>query len=314
MSEATWSVVVVMRNTTYEVMRFVSWYLELGASRIYIVFHDPDDQHIAMLAGHPKIECLPFTDDLRAAMGIEADDPKPPQIVAGTYLYPRITEDWVLRVDCDELVYCETGLLSKRLAEMPSDIETVVVRPAEQLSNDYGPGWHLFRLPMDEQTNSAVYGDAADMMAKRQGLMSHAFGKSAHRTGLGDLLVQEHNGIHPATNKRTRNKKWGKESGVFLLHFNSQDFAAWGSAALRRSRNSSFGPELSGRILAAAQNGAGASELKALYHKINHFDDERAESLIDLNAGRRLFIDFDAVISKHFGDDHAASEATMQPQ
>ncbi|WP_134724858.1 glycosyltransferase family 2 protein [Paracoccus luteus] len=303
-----------MKNTTYEVMRFVSWYLELGASRIYIVFHDPDDRHIAMLAGHPKIECLPFTDNLRAAMEVAPDDPKPPQIVAGTYLYPRITEDWLLRVDCDELVYCETGRLSERLAEIPPEIETVVIRPAEQLSNDHGPGWHLFRLPMDEQTISAVYGDAADMMAKRQGLMSHAFGKSAHRTGLGDLLVQEHNGIHPSTNKRTRNRKWAKESGVFLLHFNSQDFEAWGSAALRRSRNSSFGPELSGRILAAAGAEEGDGELKALYHRINHFDAQRAESLINLGAGRRVFMDFDTVISKHFGEDHALSAPATRPQ
>ncbi|ADO43549.1 conserved hypothetical protein [Ketogulonicigenium vulgare Y25] len=58
---ASWSVITVMRNTPYEVMRFVAWYLDMGADQIYIIFHDENDPFIARLQGHPRITCIPFT-------------------------------------------------------------------------------------------------------------------------------------------------------------------------------------------------------------------------------------------------------------
>lgn len=302
MSESSWSVAVVMRNSSFEVLRFLSWYLEAGAEHIHIVFHDPDDPHIAMLAGHPKIECIPFTGETKLAMGLRPEASGPPQIVAGSYIYPRVGAEWLLRVDCDELVHCDGRRIGALLAEVPAGRQTVVFRPAEAVAHDGGDGELLFRLPMEPETVVGVYGKHAPLMERRQGLVSHAFGKSAHRTGIEGLQVQEHNALLPGAGKRTLNVKRDHRHRAYLLHFNGEDYAEWRRAADRRSQNSSFGPELSGLLGRMARDGAGEAEYRALFAGIGAFDSARAERLVALGAGIRLRLDFAALIRRHFPD------------
>ncbi|WP_044008077.1 hypothetical protein [Ketogulonicigenium vulgare] len=233
-------------------------------------------------------------------MGIDPDYAGPPQIQAGTYLYPRVTTDWVLRLDCDELVLCENGRLSERLAALPADIQTAIIRPCEQLISDLPAHHHLFRMRMTDEDAQQIYGDMAELLSKRRGLMSHAFGKSAHRTGIQNIEVREHNAVFIGTNTRTNNLAWMRKKGVSLLHFNAEVFEKWKAAAARRSRNASFAPALSAKILAAEASETADTELRQIYDTIVHFDTRRTDALLETDCGFVLDFDFDVLIDRYF--------------
>jgi len=298
MTLPTWSVAVVVKNSTFEVLRFIAWYLEAGATRVHILFHDPTDPHIALASAHPNVDAVAFTDEVRAAMGVPVDQKDPPAKEIGTFFYPRAQTDWMIRVDCDELLYCEDRTFSDMLATVPEDRMSVRVLPAEALPHDGIE--QLFRLPMDPEAVHAVYGDDAPLMLRRWGLICHAAGKSAHRTGVAGLAVMEHHAELPETRKRPPHIRLTKEHGVYLLHYNGEVFEDWARAAGRRAYNSSFGPEVAAEVRDILGAPDETARLRVLFDRVNGFGPDRIARMEALDLCRHFDFDHAALIERHF--------------
>ena len=297
----TWSVATVTRNTPFEFLRFMSWYLELGATKIYVVFHQTDDPNMALVRDHPRIVSMPLDPDLQTKIGIEDDGIAKLQDQMGNYVYTLIEEDWMLRLDCDELLYSRDKAVADILTAIPEERLTAVVRPAENTVLDDAPASHHFRLPMNEDQLSLTYGDEAEMMQKRAGLIGHLFGKSFHRTGIPGLLVGEHNARLPDGKTRTLNQKFDASTGVYVLHFNGADYDIWRNRVEFRAGAASFPPALTARINHVLQMTDGKEEaLRALYDRINTFDTVRRAAMEQAGCGMTLTLDFPAIIEKHF--------------
>lgn len=297
----TWSVATVTRNTPFEFLRFMSWYLELGATKIYVVFHQTDDPNMAFVRDHPQIVSLPLEPDLIAKIGLADDGIAQLQDQMGNYVYTLIEEDWLLRLDCDELLYTSNEPVADLLTAIPAERLTAVVRPAENTVLDGVGTAHHFRLPMNEGQLRLTYGDDAEMMQKRAGLIGHLFGKSFHRTRLPGLLVGEHNARLPDGKTRTLNQKFDAKTGVYVLHFNGADYDIWRNRVEFRAGAASFPPALTARINTILAMSDGKEEaLRALYDKINAFDEPRRAAMAAAGCGMTLELDFDALIEKHF--------------
>lgn len=301
----TWCVVALTRNTPDEFRRFVAWYLDLGASRIHLYFHDPEDANIALVEGDERIDVVRMTDALIDELSIERNDLAKMQDVIGSHAYSRMDADWLLRCDIDELLYLSDGKhISEILDAVPEDLQTLRFEMAEHLQGHAHPLEYRFRTVMENDALDAIYGSNARFLQKRMGMFGHRAGKGMSRGGIANLQIRTHVGRYSQRAIKVRGMRVSEMTPAYLLHFNTGDFTNWFKTIAYRIKFSSFDPVLAQRLAELADSGDGAeSAIRALFRELNEFDEERFNLLKALGCGFSIQIDFAGSVARHFPGD-----------
>lgn len=300
--QGDWRAAAILRESPEDTLRFAAWYLDQGASSLLLMFDDPEDPAIAVLDDHPRIDCVPCTPAFWEGLGWAPDANFPKrQNAALTWAYHRTEEPWFLNVDADEFLYVEGRSIATLLGAQPREIEAVRVVTAEAVRRE-APGDRLqFRLPMPRDKARFVYGENAALFGPRRlGLVGHPQGKSATRTGLGDMRVRQHWAERPDGSPLAEREVAAAQRG-YLLHMIGYDFEAWRRKLEWRSDSRGFTTPLTRRIEAAMASDAPERELRELYDAMHRMDDATLARLGEAGARLELALDLDAPRSRIFG-------------
>lgn len=309
--DSSFTVCMMCRDTVYNVLRFASWYLAQGADKIHIYFDDPSDPAIQLLKGEDRIVVIPLTQERRERFGKDVSAAALQPLI-GTDVYGEMETEWLLRVDCDELVVCDNGTLADYLKTVPSEVETLRVVPYEQVAIR-GSDHEVFRGPVPRDQVLGIYQDTPGASPIGGGMVGHEAGKSFTRRGL-KVAVREHGPRNTdRTQPRLRGGSVGARDGIACLHFNREPFEVWKRKVQWRLSHSSIRPSLGAKIIEAlyldveAQDAGKFSKLRELYESLMSVSSTVAADLEARGALIRNTPDFDQVTLDRFGN--AAVEA-----
>lgn len=298
----TWCVVALTRNSPDDFRRFVAWYLELGASRIHLYFHDPDDPNIALVEQDERFVVNRVSDELLNELNADRERLSQLQDLIGTHAYDRTDTDWILRVDVDELLYPgKDRSVSDLLGELPKEILTLLFEPAEHIIGKKSDGQLRFRSVMSSETLEAVYGAFADLVRSRMGLIGHRMGKSISRTGIEGFQIRTHVGRYPERSTIVKRPRAVSRFGSYLLHFNAVNYETWRDTIGYRVQYSSFDPRLASELKAILISKVDTdAKLKEVFSAINEIDDAKFATLERNGVGFSLSLDLDGIVERHF--------------
>ncbi|GHH03860.1 glycosyltransferase family 2 protein [Pseudodonghicola xiamenensis] len=300
-----WRVAAILNESLSDTMRFAAWYLAEGASSLLLMFDDPRDPAMDVLAAHPKIDCIGCTAGFWRDLGMAPDANFPKrQNAALTWAYGRTAEPWFLNVDADEFLYIEGRSIAELLAGCPDGVEAMRVVTAEVVTPVSPKPALQFRLPMERPAAKRVYqGDASLFGPRRMGLIGHPQGKSATRTGLGEVRVRQH-WVERPDGARVSEREVGREARAFLLHMIGQDFEAWRRKLGWRSGSRGFTTPLTERIAGIMAGAESEARLRDLYDAMHKMDDAALARLAAEGARLELAVDLDAPARATFGADY----------
>ena len=300
--QGEWRAAAILRESLADTLRFAAWYLDRGANSLLLLFDDPGDPAIAILRDHPRIDCVACTPEFWERLGWApgANFPKR-QNAALSWAYQRTEEPWFLNVDADEFLHIEGRSIATLLAAQPRDIEAVRVVTAEAVRPETRRDRLQFRLPMARGKARHVYGENVALFGPRRfGLVGHPQGKSATRTGLGDMRVRQHWVERPDGTPVAEREVGARQRG-YLLHMIGYDFEAWRGKLEWRSDSRGFTTPLTRRIEAAMASEAPEAGLRSLYDAMHKMDDAALERLGEAGARLQLELDLEAPRRAIFG-------------
>lgn len=298
--DVIWRVGAILNESLEATLRFVAWYLDLGAKDITLLFDNPKDPAINVLQGVERVRCIACTDAFWSALGKgnEARFAKR-QNAAMTWLYRQYDTGWFLNVDADEYLYCGNGGVTDLIARADAESLSIRVETAEALVVEGASG--LYRAPMKRAARRAVYGaDVGLFRPRRVGLVGHAEGKSLTRCGVENLYLRQHwpqrrgQGRMPETIVRACD-------GVYLLHEIGLDYETWRQKLNWRVGASGFAKGLALQLQEVLEGDDPEPCLRGLYQKLHCADKALCGGLREHNALLELELDLDRRVARHFG-------------
>jgi hypothetical protein len=245
---ASWGVISTVKAPEEKVLAFVAHHLSLGAQHIRIFFDLPETPVPEPLARHPRVT-VHLCDD---AHWQRVGKKRPPQHqnrqthnARFAYREPA-TSDWTVHIDVDEFIHTPRPI-ADILAETPADTIAMKLEPFEAMHDPLLPDdiytSREFRGALRHQfwpRRRAALGSYRKII--RDGMLSHTVGKVIYRTGLPNLLPRLHAVM--VDKEFVPTPDWQPE--MKLLHFHSQDKAAWLAAIPFRMTKGAyqFRPEL----------------------------------------------------------------------
>lgn len=222
----SWDVVCTVKAPKEQVESFVSHYLALGASRIFLWYDDPafsysfDDARVQVMTASPE------------QLANRPRDIETRQIRNATTSARESQSQWILHCDIDEFLDPNRPM-AEILAETPPECLSIVIRTIEPVYREV-PRTHadilaadLFKMPgRPENTRrfwAAAYGDVAAF--SDEGFWAHRVGKSISRLS----VLERFNKLPLHRFFRAKGDAVGvvKASDMFLRHFDALDFEAW---------------------------------------------------------------------------------------
>lgn len=292
------TVVCVLNEPLLLTLRFVAWYLELGAAKIVLYFDDPEDPAIPILEREVGVECIRCTAQFWHSLGIapEARFTKR-QMAALTHGYSVASTPWFLAVDADELVYFERNTLHEFAAAIPGEILAFRFATAEAV--EFNSGGQYFRVPMSREAVRRVYGEKAALFLPRKGLVGHADGKSLTRTALQIQKVRPH-WIVGADGNPIRGPDSFSSDGSWLLHYFDSGYENWRRKLSWRLRSWSFATPL---VPYFEQDSDLDQEprFRSLYENLHRLEPDVLQRLIEEGGCLLLDIDSYAASVRRFG-------------
>lgn len=250
---ATFSVIVLMKESAAVIHRFAAYYHRIGAAEILLYLDGGTDAELHAGLDHELLETcrvtlLPCDDAFWAAT---PDGTRPPDIqdrqrVVYLQGHGRCTTDWALICDADEFVIPRRPV-SDFLNAMPADVISVAIAPVEAV---WGPGEDIdeafgstwFRRPKLPKTVFEkviqpdlvwIYGPFGLLL--RSGMLSHVIGKHFVRVDAAFDVID----LHFARRKGARVTHRAIDvdpalGDVELAHFDAISFERWHAKSLRR--------------------------------------------------------------------------------
>ena len=310
-----WGIVATIKADAPDILRFVSYHLELGAHRIYIYLDAPCPQAQAALEAHPKSRVIHCDDDhwQRHNNGNRPAMHQPRQTFNVTRAYRRTSDlDWLIHMDVDEFL-ASGGQIASHLAALPEGIQCARARPMELLADSDPQVEAAFKtfIPAGkgrEQTVAALYPTYGDHL--KGGFLSHIAGKVFVRTGTPGLKFR----IHNAFLDGETNTNHIEMPDIHLAHFHATDWESWHAHFAYRHREGSYRADL-GSSRSRERGGITMHELFAMIHAeegeagLRHFFSEVCEDTPELRARleaqghlRLHSFPFDTSLAKHFPD------------
>lgn len=271
------TVATIAREPWPVLSRFLGWHLDQGAERIILYLDDPQDPAIAHLKGEPRVDVRPCTPAFWGGLGLKPDArfTRRQRAVLGQ-AYAELSDCWLLVVDADELMWTRGRTLTDALATLPDDALSLRVRSAEQVR--LHDGTDAFRTPIARPLVNDVYGEDADLLRIRNGLIYHPEGKSFHRAGQTGLDLKLH-WAKGADGNITPGPVWGMEDAAHLLHFAAPDYDQWRAKVDWRAGAHGFSQPMKDRLAAIAGSDAPEDGYRALYHKMHSLTAAQADML-----------------------------------
>lgn len=304
-----WNVGAILREPVPTTLRFVSWYLDLGARHVTLYFDDPQDAAIPLVTDHPQITAIPCTPDFWASVGSAPDArfTKRQNIVLA-HAYRAQKDGWLLNVDSDELLYLENGTVADLLAGQGPSVRGIRILPAELIQTGDDADGTYFRLPMKRWALRDVYGEDAPKLARRQGLAGHTEGKSFTRAGLDKGWMRQH-WMQDEDGNAITDVVLGPEDGAYILHFFEEGFDSWMAKKDWRLGSRGFRPQMKNELAEVAASFDPQGGYREIYDALHTFDAAKRDRLMHSRAGLCLDVDFEKPVRRWFPDFQAVSSA-----
>lgn len=224
-----WGIVSTVKAPLDEVLAFTAHHLDLGASRIWLCFDDPDDPAATVLEHVPQVTVL------RCDVGhwLRLGQARPSrhqnrQTANAQHILRHCDLDWLLHIDVDEFLHSPRPV-ADALRAVRADRPLVRVKAWEALhcpdmTDDIFTS-SVFRAPLNAEAQAphrrAIFGPYEPLFPT--GVMSHAVGKCFFRTGIAGLQPW----LHGASLKGEKIPPGPPLQGMSLLHFHSQNRQDW---------------------------------------------------------------------------------------
>ncbi|WP_460272597.1 glycosyltransferase family 2 protein [Celeribacter sp. ULVN23_4] len=261
----TWQVACILKEDLKVTLRFVAWYLDMGADRVTLLFDDPNDPAIELLQDLPRVECLPCTEAFwKERIGVRPGARfTRRQNAALTHIYRNTEQDWLLNVDADELLYIDQGM-DGFLAAQPEDVDYVRIGPVEKVLQEDEDSLCL-RARMDKDALETVHGEEAKYFARfRRGMVGHPEGKSIIRAGLDVQKLRQH-WPKPRDGEAFRERLVPASKDAMLIHLLGEDEAVWKDKIAWRMDSWGFAPAIKEHIQAALETSERDAALTEIY-------------------------------------------------
>jgi hypothetical protein len=129
-----------------------------------LYFDHPNDPQLRELEDNPKLATIPCTDEFWCSIGI---DPTTRftrrQNAALNHAYQNLSDEWLLNLDADELVYFSGESITDRLAKVFGDVTSICVATVEHALPQAAGTW--FRVPMPRSEVNRHHGEDADFFS-----------------------------------------------------------------------------------------------------------------------------------------------------
>jgi hypothetical protein len=309
-TDIRWGIVSTILAPTADILRFVSWHLELGAHRIFIFLDDDNQDAFAALKPHPKLRVRICTEDWWTQR--KRKRPEKHQVrqsLNANHAYSRKSGlDWLLHIDVDEYLAPRGPDVATQLASVPEAMTVARVRPMELLSDGDGQAYKTFIPP--GPTRDTIVSDIYPTYGTylRAGFLSHYGGKIFTRTGMDNISIR----IHNAFQDKVRIDACHELVQMDLAHHHSLSWEDWHSRYRYRLEHGTYRAELD----TSRAHKAGQMRLNDLFHYIeaeNGTDGLRAfhrevaedtpalrNKLSEHGVLRLVDIDLNAAVAKHF--------------
>ena len=245
---ASWSLVSTVKAPEEKVLAFAAHHLSLGADHLWLYFDDPEEPIPPALAEHPRVTVTLCDDDHWVRVGKK----RPPQHQnrqtqnARLTYRERVTSDWIVHIDVDEFLLTQRPIATI-LDETSAETIAMKLEPFEAMHDPLLPDdiytAREFRGALRHEhwpRRRAALGPYRKVI--RDGMLSHTVGKMIYRTRIPGLLPRLHAVM--VDKEFVKTPDWQPE--MKLLHFHSQDKAAWLAALPFRMTKGAyqFRPEL----------------------------------------------------------------------
>ena len=282
---AAFGLVATVKAPTEQLLAFLTWHLDQGASHISLYFDDPDDPaHDACrrLAGPAQLSLTRCDARHWARLKGRPDRHQNRQSKNAAHAYRASRLDWLGHIDCDEFLLARQQPLSEMLASLPSGQILCRAEPFEamhdpSLADDIYTA-RAFRGAL-KAGHAALRGKVMGRYASYlpEAMLSHSVGKALFRCGISGLSPR----LHGAFMGGERLPGPPFQPGLQLLHFHAQDRAAWTRALpFRLTRGAyQYHPQLQAFLSAASPE-----EIADFYDETQILTPEKSRILRD--AGR----------------------------
>ncbi|MGR3712119.1 MAG: glycosyltransferase family 2 protein [Shimia sp.] len=270
----SWGVVSTIKAASEDILNFVAYHLDLGATHLWVYLDDDAPEAMASLKSHPQVSVT----RTRRAYWLDGLGKRPPmhqhrQTYNAEHAYARAegVVDWLFHCDVDEFLWPHKPI-DTTLAALPADCLVARVRPSEALSteglSDADPSlvWFKAFIPSWKQRREIVaeiYPTFGDFI--KGGFLSHVAGKIFIRTGQPDLHIR----IHNAMQDGEKNPGQVEYDAADLLHIHSTGWAHWSKTFAYRHRKGSYRADLG----AARSVEEGGMNLHQLFDVLNQEPD-----------------------------------------
>lgn len=245
---ASWSLVATVKAPEEKVLAFAAHHLSQGAEHLWLYFDDPSQPISEPLARHPRVTVTLCDDAHWERVGKK----RPPQhqnrqTQNARYTYrERVASDWIVHIDVDEFILAPRPI-AEILDDTPAETIAMKLEPFEAMHDPLLPDdiytSREFRGALRHEhwpRRRAALGPYRKVI--RDGMLSHTVGKVIYRTRVPGLLPRLHAVM--VDKEFVKTPDWQPE--MKLLHFHSQDKAAWLAALPFRMTKGAyqFRPEL----------------------------------------------------------------------
>ena len=245
---ASWSLVATVKAPEEKVLAFAAHHLSQGAEHLWLYFDDPSQPISEPLARHPRVTVTLCDDAHWERVGKK----RPPQhqnrqTQNARYTYrERVASDWIVHIDVDEFILAPRPI-AEILDDTPAETIAMKLEPFEAMHDPLLPDdiytSREFRGALRHEhwpRRRAALGPYRKVI--RDGMLSHTVGKVIYRTRVPGLLPRLHAVM--VDKEFIKTPDWQPE--MKLLHFHSQDKAAWLAALPFRMTKGAyqFRPEL----------------------------------------------------------------------
>lgn len=223
-----WGICATVKAPTNDILRFVAYYLDAGADRIWIYLDERNPEAYDVLDRHPK--CHVITCDIDYWRRLFGRRPKKHQVRqtqnATRTLARAGALDWLLHADVDEFLVAPRAIAAV-LSELPADAMTARVRAMELLSTDtFNGGKMAFKdfVPAGPNRDTIVqelYPHYGAFL--KGGFLSHLAGKIFVRTDHPHMELR----IHNAFLDDVKNPGEVALNEMSLAHLHACDWASW---------------------------------------------------------------------------------------
>lgn len=313
----TWGIVSTIKAPSAEILTFVAYHLDLGASRVIICLDAPAPEADAALKAHPKCEVL-HTDRRywKTTAGFVPKKHQVRQAKNASYIY-GLTEDldWLAHIDVDEFL-CPSTSITNLLGTQPDHVNVCRIAPCESLCTDgltdlAKDTTYCKARPKPWQRGKALEQDLYPEFGGffKDGFISHTAGKLLVRTGLPNVEF----GIHRAFDRDKQQIPDVELEGIELCHRHVESWEKWQKIMAFRLSKGSYRSDLDRHIDPASgrmsKNALFSMLLEDSDKSLRRFFDEVClatprlrEALNEKGLLRRYQLDLLSKLEKHFPD------------